>query len=191
MDMCHFGLVGSGNPNPSNFRATHMAAATLRPPLTPLVVELNEYCTGNALPWFTWCSIQVVLPQGTDTMGLHAHLRDALIVCVGSFTGVHFWVESGGLLNPSPRQKERHTRVCKCKAVEGWACKATPQAPALFNAGALHAALPWEGEHWSVIFYSAGGGGGCCTARPRGGGSLWPWVLGCPMRALTPPVSAH
>ena len=31
VDMCHFGLVGSGNPNPSNFRATHMAAATLRP----------------------------------------------------------------------------------------------------------------------------------------------------------------
>ena len=29
VDMCHFGLVGSGNPNPSNFRATHMAAATL------------------------------------------------------------------------------------------------------------------------------------------------------------------
>ena len=26
VDMCHFGLVGSGNPNPSNFRATHMAA---------------------------------------------------------------------------------------------------------------------------------------------------------------------
>ena len=35
VDMCHFGLVGSGNPNPSNFRATHMAAATLRPALTP------------------------------------------------------------------------------------------------------------------------------------------------------------
>ena len=45
MDMCHFALVGSENPNPSNFRATHMAAATLRPSLTPLVVELNECCT--------------------------------------------------------------------------------------------------------------------------------------------------
>ena len=45
VDMCHFGLVGSRNANPSNFRATHMAAATLRPPLTPLVVGLNEYCT--------------------------------------------------------------------------------------------------------------------------------------------------
>ena len=76
MDMCHFGLVGSGNPNPSNCRATHMAAATLRPSLTPLVVDLNEYCTWNAPPWFTWCSIQVVRAQGTDTMGLHAHLRD-------------------------------------------------------------------------------------------------------------------
>ena len=100
VEMCHFGLVGSGNPNPSNFRATHMAAATLRPPLTPLVVGLNEYCTWNAPPWFTWCSIQVVRPQGTDTMGLHAHLRDgapmALIVCVRFFTGGDFWVESGG-----------------------------------------------------------------------------------------------
>ena len=64
VDMCHFGLVGSGNPNPSNFRPTHMAAATLRAPLTPLVVGLNEYCTWNAPPWFTWCSIQVVRPQG-------------------------------------------------------------------------------------------------------------------------------
>ena len=81
----------------------------------------------------TWCSIQVVRPQGTDTMSLHAHLRDgapmALIVCVGSFTGGDFWVESGGLLNPSLREKKRHTRVCKGRAVEGWACKATPQAP--------------------------------------------------------------
>ena len=95
VDMCHFGLVGSGNPNPSNFMATHMAAATLRPALTPLVADLNAYCTSNAPPWFTWSSIQVFRPQGTDTMGLHAHLRDgapmALIVCVGSFTGVIFW----------------------------------------------------------------------------------------------------
>ena len=116
VDMCHFGLVGSGNPNPSNFRATHMAAATLRPALTPLLADLNGYCTSNAPPWFTlWC-IQVVRPQGTDTMGLHAHLRDgapmALIVCVGSFTGGEFWVESCGLLNPSMREKKRHTRVC-------------------------------------------------------------------------------
>ena len=56
----------------SNFRATHIAAATLRPPVTPFVVGLNEYCTWNAPPWFTWCSIQVVRPQGTDTMGLHS-----------------------------------------------------------------------------------------------------------------------
>ena len=80
-----------------------------------------------------WCSIQAARPQGTDTMGLHAHLRDgapmALIVCVGSFTRGDFWVESGGLLNPSLREKKRHTRVCKGRAVEGWACKATPQAP--------------------------------------------------------------
>ena len=161
VDMCHFGLVGSGNRNPSNFRATHMAAATLRPALTPLVADLNGYCTSNAPPWFTWCSIQIVRPQGTDTMGLHSHLRDgapmALIVCVGSFTGGEFWVESGGLLNPSLREKKRHTRVCKGRAVEGWACTATPQAPVLFNTRALHAPLSWEGERWSVIFYSAGG----------------------------------
>ena len=162
VDMCHFGLVGSGIPNPSNFRATHMAAATLRPALTPLVADLNGYCTSNAPPlWFTWCSIQIVRPQGTDTMGLHSHLRDgapmALIVCVGSFTGGEFWVEGGGLPNPSMREKKRHTRVCKGRAVEGWACTATPQAPVLFNTRALHAPLPWEGERWSVIFYSAGG----------------------------------
>ena len=91
VDMCHFGLVGSRIPNPSNFRATHMGAARMRPPLTPLVVGLNEYCSWNSPPWFKWCSIQVVHPQGTDTMGPHAHLTDgapmALIVCVGSFTG--------------------------------------------------------------------------------------------------------
>ena len=160
--MCHFGLLRSRNPNPSNFRATHMAAATLRPSLTPLVVELNDYCTRNAPPWFTWCSIQVVRPQGTDTMGLHANLRDgapmALIVCVGSFTGGDFSLESGSLLNPSLRDKKRHTRVCKGRAVEGWACKATPQAPVLFNTGALHSPLPWEGERGSVIFCSGGGG---------------------------------
>ena len=61
------------------------------------------------------------------------------------------------LLNPSLREKKRHTRVCKGRAVEGWACTATPQAPVLFNTRALHAPLPWEGERWSVIFYSAGG----------------------------------
>ena len=66
-------------------------------------------------------------------------------------------MESGGLLNPSERDKKRHTRVCKGREVGGWACKATPQAPVLFNTRALHAPLPWEGERWSVIFYSAGG----------------------------------
>ena len=91
VDMCHLGLVGSGNPNTSNFRSTRMVAATLRPLLTPVVVGLNEYCTRNAPPWFTWCSIQVVHPQGTDTMGLHAHSGDgapmARVVCLGSFRG--------------------------------------------------------------------------------------------------------
>ena len=56
-------------------------------------------------------------------MGLHAHLRDgapmALIVCVGSFTGGDFWIESGGLLNPSLTDKKRHTRVCKGREVGG------------------------------------------------------------------------
>ena len=94
VDMCHSGLGGSRKPSPSNFRATHMAAATLRPALTHLVVDLNAYCISNAPPWFTSCSIKVVPPQRTDTTGLHAHLRDgahmALIVCVGSFTGGDF-----------------------------------------------------------------------------------------------------
>ena len=70
VDMCHLGLVGSGIPNPSNFRSTRVAAATFRPLLTPLVAGLNEYCTRNAPPCFTWCSLQIVHPQGTETMGL-------------------------------------------------------------------------------------------------------------------------
>ena len=94
-------------------------------------------------------------------MGLHTYLRDgapmALIVCVRSFTGGYLWVESGGLLNPSLRDKKRYSRVCNGREVGGWACKATPQAPVLFNTRALHAPLPWEGERWSVIFYSAEG----------------------------------
>ena len=94
-------------------------------------------------------------------MGRHAHLRDgapiALILCVGSFAGGDFWVENGALLNPSLRDKKRHIRVCKGRAVEGWTCKATPEAPALFNTRALHAPLPWEGERWSVIFLQCRG----------------------------------
>ena len=81
----------------------------------------------------------------------------ALIVCVGSFRGGYCWVESVGLPNPSLRDKKRHTRVCKGSEVGGGACKATPQVLVLFNTRALHAPLPWEGERWSVIFYSAGG----------------------------------
>ena len=94
-------------------------------------------------------------------MGLHAHLRDgapkARIVCVGPFGRGDFWVDSGGLLNPSLRDKKRHTRVCKGSEVGRWTCKATPEAPVLFNTRAFHAPLPWEGEPWSVIFYGARG----------------------------------
>ena len=148
VDICHFGLAGSGNLHPSNFRVTHMAAATLRPALTPLAADLNGYCTSNAPPWLTWCSIQIVRPQGTDTMGLHSHLRDgapmALIVCVGSFTGGEFWVESGGLLNPSMSIKKRQTRVCKGRALEGWACTATPQAQSTTDA------FPWGAGHGTL-----------------------------------------
>ena len=53
----------------------------------PLVAQLTEYYNGNAPPWFTWFSNQVVCTQGSDTMGLHTHLRDWLpmapIVCGG------------------------------------------------------------------------------------------------------------
>ena len=94
-------------------------------------------------------------------MAFHAHLRDgapmALIVCMGSFRGGDFWVESGGLLNPSQRDKKRHTFVYKGYEVGDWSCRATPEAPVLFNTRALHAPLPWEGDRWSVIFYSVGG----------------------------------
>ena len=48
-------------------------------------------------------------------------------------------MESGGLLNPSLRDKKLHTRVCKGSEVGGWACKATPEAPVLFNTRAQHA----------------------------------------------------
>ena len=65
-----------------------------------------------------------------------------------------------------------------------------PPSPVLFNTGALHAPLPWEGERWSVIFYSAGGGGVLhCTPLWRQ--QLVSMGLGCPILALTPPVSAH
>ena len=55
--------------------------------------------------------------QGMEDVGLYAHLRDgapmALVVCLGSFRGGDSWVDSGGLLNPSLRDKKRHTRVCR------------------------------------------------------------------------------
>ena len=44
-------------------------------------------------------------------------------------------MEGGGLLNPSLRDKKRYTRVYKGSEVGGWACKATPEAPVLFNTG--------------------------------------------------------
>ena len=87
-------------------------------------------------------------------------------------------MESGGLLNPSLRDKKRHTRVCKGSEVGGSACKATAEAPVLFITRALRAPLPPDGERWSVIFYSARS---CCIASLRGGSSLLTWVLGCPM----------
>ena len=65
-------------------------------------------------------------------------------------------MENGGLLNPSLRDKKRHTCVYKRYEVVDWACRATPQAPVVFNTRALHAPLPWKGERWSVSFYSAG-----------------------------------
>ena len=74
-----------------------------------------------------------------DDLRQRLGVAEAQVVCVGSFTGGEFWVESGGLLNPSLREKKRHTRVCKGRAVEVWACTATPQAPVLFHTRALHA----------------------------------------------------
>ena len=182
MDMCHLGVVGSGNPNPSNFMWTRMAAATLRHLLTPLVAGLNEFCTRNAPPSFTWCSIQVVRPQGTDTMGLHAHLRDgapmALIVCVGSFKGGDFWVESGGLPNSSLRRKSG-TPVCArvvrlgvghARPRQKPRCCSTPGHYTLHCHGRVS-----DGARFFIVL------GGCCIARLRGGSSLWSLVLGSPM----------
>ena len=190
VDMCHFGLVGSGNPNSSNFRATHMAAATLRSSLSPLVVDLNEYCTCNAPPWFTSCSIQVVRPQGTDTMDLHAHSRDgapmALIVGVGSFTGGEFWVESGGLLNPSLRKKSG-TPVCA--RVGRWRVgHARPPPKRRFCSTPGHHTLHCHGRASDgASFFVVQGG--CCTACLCVARSWWPWALGCPMHACSNPCS--
>ena len=59
--------------------------------------------------------------------------------------------------NPLRGDKKRYTGVCKGSEVGGWACKAMPEAPVLFNTRALRAPLPWAGEQWHVIFYSAAG----------------------------------
>ena len=40
----------------------------------------------------TWCSIQVVRPQGTDTMSLHAHLRVGCSVLGRGAEPPQFWV---------------------------------------------------------------------------------------------------
>ena len=150
VDMCHFGLVGSRVPDPTNFRSTKLAAATTRAPLLPVIAQLKDYCNLHAPPWSTWCSIQ------SEAMGLHAHLKNGaptgLIACVGSFTGGAFGVEAGGLLNASIKDKKRHTRVHK-----GFQFQRTAEALGLFNTCALHAPLPWQGQRWSVIFYYAGG----------------------------------
>ena len=57
----------------------------------------------------------IFFPVKDRAMGLHTHFRDgapmALIVCVGSFRGGAFWVENYGLVNPSLKDKKRHTRV--------------------------------------------------------------------------------
>ena len=66
-------------------------------------------------------------------------------------------MQSGGLPNPSWRDKTCHTREHKGSQVLGWASKATPKALVLFNTRALHAPLPWEVEIWRVIFCTAGG----------------------------------
>ena len=194
MDICHFCLVGSGNPNSSNLRATQMAAATLRPPLSPLVVELNEYCTWNAPTCFSWCSINVACPKGTATMGLLAHLHDgapmALIVCVGSFRLADFLVESFGLLNPSLREKKRHSGVCKGRAVEGWACKGTPQSPGVVQHQGTTRSIAMGGRAMECDFSHCSAGGGCCTA-PTWRQHLVAMGLRCPMLAPTPPGSAH
>ena len=96
MDICHFGLVGSGVPNPTNFWSTKLASAKTRAPLLPLILELNRYCKSVAPPWFIWCSIQVVRPHGSEAEGLPAHLKDGsplvLIARVGPFTDAAFWV---------------------------------------------------------------------------------------------------
>ena len=96
-------------------------------------------------------------------MGLHAGLREgapmALIVCVGSFTGGDFWVESFGLLNPSLREKKRYSRVCKDRAVEGWALKASPESPGVVQHQGTTRSIATGGRAMECDFLQSAGGG--------------------------------
>ena len=86
----------------------------------------------------------------------------ALIVCVGSFRRGYFLGVDWWPAESLPQgQKAAHPCVHVLR-FGGGTNKAKPQpddtgAPVLFNNRALHAPLPWEGERFSVIFYSAGG----------------------------------
>ena len=94
VDMCHLELARSGIPYPSNFRSTKVAVATLRTPLLPLVAQLNECYKLNVPRWFTWCSIQILCPQGIEAMGMHAHVSDGApkaVIVLGVFDGGEFF----------------------------------------------------------------------------------------------------
>ena len=134
VNMCHLGIVGSGIPHRSNFRTTRVAAATLGPALLPLVAELKDYCNLNALPCFPSCSVVILRLQGSEAMGLHAHLHDGVPMALIVWRE-YFWVEIGGFLTPSLRDKKRYTRyiVHKGCEVRVWACKATREVPVLFS----------------------------------------------------------
>ena len=128
-------------------------------------------------------------------MGLHAHLCDGVpmapIVGVGSFTGGDFWVESGGLLNLALREK-----IAAHPCVQGWGgggldMQGHPPSPGVVQHPGTTRSIAMGGRAMERDFFQCGGE--CCIARLyiRGGSGLWPWVLGCPMLALIPPVSAH
>ena len=69
-----------------------------------------------------------------------------LIACVGSFNDGALWLEGGGLLDPSIKDKKRHTRVHEVSEFQGWACQAMAEALVLFNTRALHTPFPWDGQ---------------------------------------------
>ena len=73
-------------------------------------------------------------------------------------------MESGGLLNPSLRDKKRHTHVCKGRAMEGWACQTTPQGPVFVQHPGTTRSIAMGGRAMEPDFLQCRGGGAALHA---------------------------